>query len=190
MIGHEHVHRPLGIVGLRRSPNFLFATSPGRVTGALLSPTPAGFICGLFDDVRHSQRLRCRPACFGLIDGVRAGADGIRTALSGDQPLEFEHVQVLRALDEPDNVRAAGPKDLMRRLELADDSQFAKAAVALGQQVIQPVAPLAIGSFMGLALAALPVVGVVLAERPIGRQHRVVPRGLHRPVPLLRRGGK
>jgi hypothetical protein len=65
VMSYERVGRHLGILGLSRSPSYLLATSPGRVTSALLSPAPAGFISGLFDDVRHSQRLRCPPARFG-----------------------------------------------------------------------------------------------------------------------------
>jgi hypothetical protein len=43
----------------------------------------------------------------------------------------------------------------MRWLELADDDQLPKAAVALRQQVIEPVAPFAISSFVGLVVAAV-----------------------------------
>src|SRR3984957_18944210 len=163
---------------------------PASLQALCLAPRRPASICGLFDDLSHSQRLRCPPACLGLIDGAGAGAVGIRAALSGGQALQFERGQVLGTLDQPDHVCALGPKHLMCRLELAYDRQFAKAAVALGLQVIQPVAPLAIGSFVGLVLAAVSVVGEVNAERRIGRRHRVLEPGLHRAVPLLRRGGE
>jgi hypothetical protein len=120
-----------------------------------------------------------------LIDGVHAGADWMRTAPSGGQPLEFARIQLLRPLDESDNVPAVRPKDLMRRLELADDGQFAKAAVALSQQVIPPVAPLATGSFMRLALPAVAVVRDVsarTADCSPARRRRAGPR---LPIPPL-----
>jgi hypothetical protein len=108
VIGQEGSDCPLGIGGLGRSPSFFIGTLPGRVTDALLSSTPSGFLGGLFDGVRHSQRLSGPPAGLGLIDRVGAGAAGIRTTLSDCQPLEFGRAEMLRALDEP-SLRTSAP---------------------------------------------------------------------------------